>query len=210
MVHLIDFEALNLHPDAQVIRAEDYQVYLDAQQVLDQAREKAAEIEAAAQAEFEKQRELGRQLGMAEGKREIAERMIETVGRTVDYFSGIEETMADLVAKGIRKIISEMDDRERIMGVVKTSLAMVRSERKVLVRLSPLDADAVKSQMDELTRAYPNVSFLEVTADPRLEKGACILETEMGVVDASVETQLQAIRNSLVKSLGAAHLRESH
>ena len=38
-------------------------------------------------------------------------------------------------------------------------------------------------------------------ADSRLSDGGCILETDVGVVDASIDVQLQAIENSLSKSL---------
>ena len=43
----------------------------------------------------------------------------------------------------------------------------------------------------------------EVVEDPRLKGAACILETEAGVADASVETQLAAIEKSLKRHLSA-------
>jgi len=39
--------------------------------------------------------------------------------------------------------------------------------------------------------------FLDVVPDARLERGACLLESELGVVDASLETQLKALENAL-------------
>ena len=46
-------------------------------------------------------------------------------------------------------------------------------------------------------------SFLNVIMDPRLSPGSCILESELGVLDASLETQLKALSrafNAKVKS----------
>ena len=39
--------------------------------------------------------------------------------------------------------------------------------------------------------------FLDVVPDASLERGACLLESELGVVDASLETQLKALENAL-------------
>ena len=39
--------------------------------------------------------------------------------------------------------------------------------------------------------------FLDVVPDARLERGSCLLESELGVVDASLETQLKALENAL-------------
>ena len=41
-----------------------------------------------------------------------------------------------------------------------------------------------------------------MVADRRLSAGGCILETEIGVVDASIEVQLKALERSLAKRLG--------
>lgn len=41
-------------------------------------------------------------------------------------------------------------------------------------------------------------SRVDVTADPRMKPGDCILECELGVVDASLETQLKAIEHALL------------
>ena len=48
-----------------------------------------------------------------------------------------------------------------------------------------------------LASAPGGASFLDVVSDARLERGACLLESELGVVDASLETQLKALENAL-------------
>jgi len=40
-------------------------------------------------------------------------------------------------------------------------------------------------------------------ADPRLAADACILESEIGIVEASVQGQLAALRQAFAKVLGA-------
>ncbi|MEZ9134252.1 FliH/SctL family protein, partial [Vibrio breoganii] len=40
---------------------------------------------------------------------------------------------------------------------------------------------------------------VEVIADARLKNGGCILETEVGIIDASIDGQLQALKQAITK-----------
>ena len=81
--------------------------------------------------------------------------------------------------------------------VVRNALNAVRSQQRVLIRVSPDDKDAVRTSLAAMISSAPNgATFLDVTADPRMKPGDCILECELGVVDASLETQLKAIEHA--------------
>ena len=43
---------------------------------------------------------------------------------------------------------------------------------------------------------FSKFSFMTVIADARLERDSCIIESELGVVDASLSTQLKALENA--------------
>ena len=87
-----------------------------------------------------------------------------------------------------------------ILRVVKNSLEVARTQKQVTLRACPSQVDFLRSQLNEILAQFPSINFIDVTADPRLKPGGCILETEMGFVDASVEVQLEAIRKSLLKA----------
>lgn len=103
-----------------------------------------------------------------------------------------------MVTSAVRKIIGELDEKERIVRVVRTALVAVRSQQKVLIRVCPADEAAVRDALSAMIASAPGgVSFLDVSADPRMKPGDCILESELGVVDAGLETQLKALENAL-------------
>ena len=59
----------------------------------------------------------------------------------------------------------------------------------------------VKERVAALRTDYPTVENFDVVEDSRLKGPACVLETEAGVADASVETQLAAIEKSLARHI---------
>ena len=180
----------------KLIKAAELGQLFEASSLLDAARAKAAEMEKASMEAYEEKRLEGYRDGLEEGKLEHAEKMMETILSSVEFIEGIESTLVNVVNQSIRKIIGEMDDKERIVAIVRNALNVVRGQQKVTVRVSPADEEAVLKAMAAMTSSSSGSSFLTVIADARLEKDSCILESELGVVDASLSTQLKALENA--------------
>lgn len=192
-----------IDPALRVLRAADRAAWADAGQLLAQARTQADEIIGGAQAAFEAERERGYQEGRESALLDQAEKMIETVGRTVEYFAGVENEMVELVMSAVRKVVDGFDDREKVMVVVRNALAVVRNQKQMTLRLNPAEVDTVREQINDLLAAYPGVGYLDILADGRLARGACILESEIGMVEASLEGQIQALRQAFQRTLGS-------
>lgn len=201
---MLQLKAGELLPDSKIIRAEEYQAYVSAQDMLADAREQAESIVAAAQAEFDRQKELGFEAGLEEGRMEMAMRMVDSVSETVSYFSDLEEKIVGIVMKALRKILGDMEQDERVVKQVRHALSMAKTQANVLVRVNPEDHALVQQRIDVIRKPYPGVHYLEVVSDARLPRGGCTLETGMGVIDASMELQLSAIEASLKRSFGEA------
>ena len=190
-------------PGARVLRAADQSAWADAQALLAQAREQADAIVGGAQAAFDAESRRGYEEGRESALLDQAEKMIETVGRTVEYFAGVENEMVELVMAAVRKVVDGFDDREKVMVVVRNALAVVRNQKQMTLRLNPAEVDTVREQFNDLLAAYPGVGYLAILADGRLARGACILESEIGMVEASLEGQIQALRQAFQRTLGS-------
>lgn len=180
----------------RLIKAEDFGRLVEAEALLDAARENAVAMEAAAKEAYEEQRRQGYQDGLEEGKLEHAEKVMETILTSVEFIEGIEGTLVSVVNQAIRKIIGEMDDKERIVRIVRNALNVVRGQQKVTVRVAPADEPAVAEALSAMTAGGAASAFITVVSDARLAKDSCILESELGVVDASLATQLKALENA--------------
>jgi type III secretion protein L len=191
---------LTLLPEQKVIKAADYAVVVEAEQIIAQAQAQAAALVAQAMADYEAEKKRGYEDGLAEGQERIAEKMLNTVTEAVNYFGSLERKVVEVVMQALRRIVGEMDSNEMILRVVKNSLEVARTQKQVTLRASPSQVDYLRSQLNEILAQFPSINYIDVTADSRLKPGGCILETEMGFVDASVEVQLEAIRKSLLKA----------
>lgn len=187
----------------RVVRAADLRALCTAHETVAAANELAAQIEAEARQAYEAERQRGYLEGKEEARLEQAEQMIETISRNVDFFSKVETRMVDLVMQAVQKIVSDFDDRERVLLTVRNVLSVVRNQKQMTLRLNPQQVEVVKSRINELLAEYPGVGYLDIVADSRLQADACILESEVGLVEASLETQISALRTAFHKVLGS-------
>lgn len=176
----------------KVLREEELAELRAATELLQSARERAERIREEAEQAYRERYEAGYRDGIEAGKMEHAEKMMETVLASVEFIEKIEGTVVDVVNQSIRKIVGEMDDEERIQKLVRTALNTVRGQQQVTVRVSPADEPAVSESLAAMTSS----SYVRVLPDVRLAQGGCVLESELGVVDATLETQLKALENA--------------
>jgi type III secretion protein L len=188
---------------APVLRADESRAWLDAEALLERARADAAAIVGAAQDTYDEERRRGYREGFEQARMEEAERAIDAVSRTVDYLAGVESEIVELVLGAVKKIFADFDDGERVLIVARGALSVLRQQKQMTLRAAPSQAAGLKERMDELLADYPNVGHLDVVPDARLSGDACILESGIGSVEASIDGQIEALRRSLERFLGA-------
>lgn len=194
---------LGIDPACKVVRADELREMRAAHEVIALANAQADAILQEAREEFEAERVRGFEQGKEEARLEQAELMIENVSRTVDYFSKVEGRMVDLVMQAVRKIVDDFDEKERVLITVRSVLSVVRNQKHMTLRLNPQQVQTVQGRVNEILAAYPGVGYVDIVADSRLKADACILESDIGLVEASMEGQLEALRKAFHKVLGS-------
>lgn len=199
---------LNVDPSCRVMKAKDYATYLEAEQIINTAREQARQIAEQAKEAYEQEKERGYEDGLDESKVEQAEQMLKVVSRTINYLSDVEQTMADILLSGVKKIIGEFDQEQLAVSLVRNALQHVRNEKQVSIRIPPSQYNMVKARLNDILADYKGVGFIDLVADPRLSTGDCIMESEIGVVDASVDVQLRALQKRFSQLKAAATIQQ--
>lgn len=191
-----------LASDRRLVKATDAATVRTAAEIIAAAEAEAARIREEAKAAFEAEKKRGYDKGLTDGKMEIAMLKLEQVDSSVAFMEGVERKMADVVMKALRTFTAEIGDKEMVVQIVRKTLsAVIRTQRQVVLKVAPEMVETVRARVAELRLAYPTVESFDVVDDARLKGAACILETEAGVADASVETQLAAIEKSLAKHI---------
>jgi type III secretion protein L len=188
-------------PETRVMRVAEYAVFVEARDALARARLEADECRRQAEEAYEERRREGFAEGLAEGKAEMATQLLETLTASVDHVAAMESQLVEVVIQSLRTILGTFDRGELAGQVVASALRLVRDEKRILLRVAADEATAVEARLGEITKRYPGMVRVDVAADPTLAPGGCVLETEVGVVDASLERQLAIIEETFRRHL---------
>jgi type III secretion protein L len=188
-------------PGQWVVKADEAAAFFAAEELLGIAQKEEKRAAALAEEIYRKRHEEGYQDGILAGKLEYSAKILETVMSSVEYLENLETSLVRIVGEVTRKLIGEMDREEVIVRLVRQALNSVRSERRVLIRVAVRDEAAVRRDLAVLLQQRDGgaAGFLDILPDPELPPGSCILESEMGVIEASLETQLKNMEKTLLK-----------
>ncbi len=186
----------------KIIKSVDFWAFNCASRIIEKANSEREEIIIKAQATYEKERIRGYEDGKEQAKLEQSANMIAIVSQTVDYFSKVETQMVDLVLDAVKKIISNYTDREQIFAVVKSSLAIIRNQTMITVKVHPSQCEYFSENLDKLKSEFPTIEYINLIADATLEHDACIVESEVGRVESSMCSQINALHMTFQKVFG--------
>ena len=139
----------------------------------------------------------------------MAEQTIAAVARTIDYMTTTEERMVDIVMDAVNKVLHSLPERDIVRGIVHACLSHARGQQRMTLRVHAQQAPLVKKELDSLMRNKSLQSIIQVNAERSLKKNSAILESEMGVIDASLDVQIKALRSSITDLLQTDKQKET-
>ena len=200
---LLKKTTFEVESDGPLVKAGEAKALSRAEEIVAAAEAEAAKIAEDAKAAYEAEKKRGYADGVAAGREQILMQKLELLDSSVRFMERTEGKMTELVMKALKKCIAEIGDKELVCQIVRKSLqAIVRNQRQITVKVSPEMVPAVRERVKTIMQDFPSVSEMTVVEDAHLAATACIVETEAGLVEASVDGQLAAIEKSLRKSFG--------
>lgn len=197
---LVKKKDLELQTSGRLVKAQDVAAVKQAAEIIAEAERFAEALKSSSKAAFEAEKQRGFEEGYQAGLAKVIDEKLDFVYESAKYMTSVEEKLADIVIKALWKCVAQIGDKNLIMEIIRKIMkAVVRNQRQITLKVSPEMVDAVKARLDEILADYPALERVDVLEDSRLKGSAAIIETEAGVADASVETQLGAIERSIRK-----------
>jgi type III secretion protein L len=197
---LVKKNELEIVSSGRLVKAEDVAAVRSAAEIIAAAEAEAAMLRQTALAAYEEEKRRGFEEGLQAGLRKVVEDKLDFAYESATYMEAVEGKLADIVVKALKKCVSQVGDRTLVVEIVRKAMkAVIRNQRQITLKVAPDMVDTVKARLDEILSDYPALERVDVVEDSRLKGPAAIIETEAGVADASVDTQIAAIESSIRK-----------
>lgn len=162
----------------------------------------------------EKQREYER--GFSEGEsagkqseqemlQELKDNISNTIKETIDFRKKIlkeaETTIVSLALNFAKNIVGEeiQTNREIIQNQVKKSLEYIIGEGKLIFHVHPDDVGQFEDKEKYIPEEY--LGDIEIIKDDTITRGGCILETNAGTIDSTIESKVSELEKSIQNGL---------
>jgi flagellar assembly protein FliH len=110
----------------------------------------------------------------------------------------VESAVIDLALEiGSRIVKREIELSSPVIGQIREAMKRILGVEKVKIKINRADEDLVRSHKTDLHHAADSVKEFVLDPDDKISLGSCILESELGNVDARIETQMKQIELAL-------------
>lgn len=201
-VNFFDLDNINFAQRQERRRGDRRRGYrrIDDRNLISRAQEEAGIIRDSAAQE-------GYKLGIERAQEDIAQ-----VRSAIEEFMKAKQEVFEFIAPDIleisidiaRKIVKHEIEQnpqtilDTILGVLKT---ISRDEARINLIVNSSQVDMVKANIPEMVSSIGLETKTNVIADDTIELGGCIIQTSNGVVDATIKTQLEIIREAFKGSV---------
>lgn len=169
---------------------------IDDRNLISRAKEEANSIREAAAKE-------GYQEGITTAKEDI-QRVRDSLETFLNAKQEVYESIApdileislDIAKKIIKKEMAENPDilLDNIKDILK---GLSREETKIMLKVNPSQAAILKQEIPEVMNMAGLEAKVIIVPDENTMEGGCLLTTSNGVIDATIETQLEIISEAL-------------
>jgi flagellar assembly protein FliH len=110
-----------------------------------------------------------------------------------------ENEVIELAFQIARQILGrELEQKpESVADIAREAVRQVMGADEVTLRVNPEDLGYLRSVQGELKELLSGSARIEIKAEATVERGGCIVETESGMLDARLASQLTTLKSNL-------------
>jgi len=166
-----------------------------ARQIVEEAKRAGEALLEQTRQEIAENIEKVRQEGILEGGQQAQHLRHEIDGlkeRMVKEIEGEVVRSSLRVAQEVLELELQTRD-DAVVDLVRAALATARNARDVFIRVNPKDAPVLREHKKRLIDALGQARDVDIREDKKVAQGGVLIQTESGVTDAQLRTQLEEI-----------------
>lgn len=185
----------------KVIPAEQAALLLDAQEVVDKAHQDAETLHEKGLKQAKEAKEKAKQKGFEEGLATFNEHVLSLDQSIKKLRLEMQQQVLPLALKAAKKIVGEAfkADPQLIVDVVMQTLKPVVHSSEIRIIVSKEDWQKVEDNKAELKKMMEQIESFTIEEREDITPGGCIIETESGIINATIENQWRALEAAFEK-----------
>ena len=191
-------EEIHIAPGKKVIPAAEFETLLEAKELLNKVEEEAKNYRIEVTKECEILKEEAERTGFEAGLAKWNEQLEYMTKETTRIQGEMEEALVPLALAAVKRIIGhELEVHpETIVDIVSTAVKSVSQHHRVTIYVNKADLDYVEESRAKIKGLFEHLQVLSIAPRDDVETGGCIIETEVGIINAKLDHQMKALETA--------------
>ncbi len=182
----------------EVIPQNQYSTLLEAKQVLDKAKDDMELYLQKNKEACQKLQEEAKQAGFNEGLIQFNKQLVWLEQKMKVIESDMQQKVLLIALQAAKKIVSKELELapQTIVDIVKQTLKPVLESKEVVIFVSKEDHSLIEEKKEALKAMFGSIKTFSIEEKEELESGGCIIQTETGIINASLENQWRVLESA--------------
>ena len=187
--------------DKKIIPADQFNQLIEGKQIIDKAHEDAANLKVLSEEQAAEEKKKGYEAGYAEGLSQFNEHLMQFEQQVRKIHHDMQKAMIPLALKAAKKIVAEelKLHPEAIINIVSQALSSVKQNHKIKIFVNKEDKALLEEHKAELKEIFEQLQSLSIQEKADVSPGGCMIETESGIINATIENQWKALESAFLK-----------
>ena len=177
------------------IPAKEFTELLNAREVLNKAKEDVKVYLEENKKECKKYLEEAKEAGFNQGLTQFNKQVLHFQQKMKQIEHDLQNLVLPLALKAAKKIVgTELQSHpETIVEIVRQNLKAVTQAHHIKIYVNRKDYEFLEKKKKEIKKILDHVQTFTVEEREDVSSGGCIIETEAGIINASLENQWRAL-----------------
>jgi len=182
--------------DEKIIKAEDYSVLLEASEILEKAKEEALKYRQKTEEECTLLKEEAQKAGFNEGLEKFNEHILQFEANIKKLRHDTQQMVLPLALTAAKKIVGAQIKLhpDTIVDIILQALQPAMQNRNITIYVNKADKEALEANKSKIKQILEQVEVFSIQERSDVAEGGCIIETETGIINATIENQWRALQ----------------
>ncbi|MEI8300867.1 MAG: FliH/SctL family protein [Chlamydiota bacterium] len=179
----------------KILRADEFSQLVDIKQLLQEAHQDIQKLHEDTEQECAKLKIQAEEEGFQEGLVKWNTQLIYLDQKVKEMQHEMQKLILPIALKASKKIVGAQLDLnpDTIVEIVQQALKPVRQSHEIKIFVSKEDKEQLETNKEKLKALFDQLRILVIEEKDDLTKGSCIIETETGIINASLDNQWKAL-----------------
>jgi type III secretion protein L len=187
----------------KVIPLEDFTLLLEAETIVQKAREDAERLRSETETACETLRAEAKEQGFQEGLAQLNDQILKLDEEKKRLRHEMNKLILPIALKAAKKIVAKELELhpETIVNIIMEALEPVMHSHRVTIFVSRHDREVLEKAKTDIRSKLEQIETFAIKERDDVAPGGCIIETEGGIINATIENQWQALEAAFERYL---------